>query len=91
MVRSALRSSSPSLLAGRIFDDRMNPTTPTHANKKGVRYRYYISHALLQRRVSEAGSVARISAPDVEALIAKGLCHAGTRLPNFGGRDSRLP
>ena len=47
--------------------------TPTHANKKGVRYRYYVSHALLQGRVSEAGSVARVSSPDVEALIAKGL------------------
>jgi site-specific DNA recombinase len=45
--RSAIRSSSPSLLAGRIFDDCMK--TPTHANKKGVRYRYYVSHALLRR------------------------------------------
>ncbi len=72
--RSAVRSSTPSLLAGRIFDDRMNPMTPTHANKKGVRYRYYVSHALLQGRgAGEAGSVARISAPDVEALIANGL------------------
>ncbi len=71
--RSAVRSSSPSLLAGRIFDDRKNPMTPTHANKKGVRYRYYVSHALLQGQASEAGSVARISAPDVEALIANGL------------------
>jgi site-specific DNA recombinase len=71
--RSAVRSSSPSLLAGRIFDDRKNPMTPTHANKKGVRYRYYVSHALLQGQASEAGSVARISAPDVEALIANRL------------------
>ena len=44
--RSAIRSSSPLLLAGRIFDDRGNPMTPTHANKNGVRYRYYVSHAL---------------------------------------------
>ncbi|HEY4985388.1 MAG TPA: hypothetical protein VII39_02095 [Bradyrhizobium sp.] len=44
--RSAIRSSTPALLAGRIFDDRKNPMTPTHANKKGVRYRYYVSHAL---------------------------------------------
>ena len=73
VVRSAVRSSSPSLLAGRIFDDRKNPMTPTHANKKGVRYRYYVSHALLQGRAGEAGSVARISAPDVEALIANTL------------------
>jgi site-specific DNA recombinase len=71
--RLAVRSSSPSLLAGRIFDDRMNPMTPTHANKNGVRYRYYVSHALLQGRAREAGSVARISAPDVEALIVNRL------------------
>ncbi|HEX9170233.1 MAG TPA: recombinase family protein [Roseiarcus sp.] len=71
--RSAIRSSSPSLLAGHIFDDRMNPMTPTHANKKGVRYRYYVSHALLQGQAKEAGSVPRISAPEVETLIANGL------------------
>jgi site-specific DNA recombinase len=71
--RSAIRSSSPSPLAGRIFDDRMNPMTPTHANKKGVRYRYYVSHALLQGQAKETGSVPRISAPEVEALIANGL------------------
>jgi len=43
--------------------------TPSHANKKGVRYRYYVSHALLQGRKAAAGSIARVSAPDVEALV----------------------
>jgi site-specific DNA recombinase len=71
--RSAIRSSSQSPLAGRVFDDRMNPMTPSHANKRGVRYRYYVSHALLQGRPNDAGSVARISAPGVEALIANRL------------------
>ena len=71
--RSAVRSASPSLLAGRIFDDRNNPMTPTHASKKGVRYRYYVSHALLQGQANKAGSVTKISAPDVEALIANRL------------------
>jgi hypothetical protein len=71
--RSTIRASSPSLLTGRIFDDRNNPMTPTHANKKGVRYRYYVSHALLQSRKTEAGSVARVSAPDVELLIASAI------------------
>ena len=32
--RSKLRLSSPSLLAGKMFDDRDNPMTPTHANKQ---------------------------------------------------------
>jgi hypothetical protein len=48
---------------------RGNPMSPSHANKKGVRYRYYVSHALLQNRKAKAGSVARVSAPDVEALV----------------------
>jgi hypothetical protein len=43
--------------------------TPTHCNKLGVRYRYYVSHALIQRRKAEAGGVARVPAPDIEALI----------------------
>ncbi len=68
--RSTIRASSPSSLTGRIFDDRNNPMTPTHANKKGVRYRYYVSRALLQGQKAETGSVARVSAPDVESLIA---------------------
>ena len=40
--------------------------SPSHANKKGVRYRYYVSQAVLQNRKDEAGSIARVSAPDVE-------------------------
>ncbi|MCK0195291.1 hypothetical protein MWN34_00005 [Ancylobacter sp. 6x-1] len=43
--------------------------SPSHANKAGVRYRYYVSQALLQHRKNEAGSIARVSAPDVEAAI----------------------
>jgi hypothetical protein len=43
--------------------------SPSHANKKGVRYRYYVSHAVLQGRKDDAGSVPRVSAPDIEALI----------------------
>jgi hypothetical protein len=53
------------MLAGLIFDDRSHPMSPSHANKKGVRYRYHVSQALLQNRKAEAGSIARGSAPDV--------------------------
>lgn len=71
--RRVKRSSSPSILAGRLFDDRGNPMTPTHANKKGVRYRYYTSHALLQGRKSEAGSVSRVFGPEIEQAISDAL------------------
>ena len=67
--RATKRATSPSLLVGRFFDDRGNPMTPTHANKKGVRYRYYTSHALIQGRKVAAGSVARVSAPEVERSV----------------------
>jgi site-specific DNA recombinase len=67
--RKLARSKSSAILMGLIFDDRGHPMSPSHANKKGVRYRYYVSHALLQNRKANAGSIARVSAPDVEALV----------------------
>ena len=47
--------------------------SPTHANKRGVRYRYYVSHAILQNRKAEAGSIARVPAPEIETLVCDGV------------------
>jgi site-specific DNA recombinase len=47
--------------------------TPTHSNKGGVRYRYYVSHAIVQQRKAEAGSVARVPAPEIENLVLDGV------------------
>jgi hypothetical protein len=49
-VSAASKARHAALMAGRLFDDRGNRMSPTHANKRGVRYRYYVSHALLQNR-----------------------------------------
>jgi DNA invertase Pin-like site-specific DNA recombinase len=65
---------SPAILVGRIFDDRGNRMTPTHTNKLGARYRYYVSHALQQRRNDEAGTVSRVPAHEIETLVVKALC-----------------
>ena len=46
-----------------------------HANKKGLRYRYYVSQAVLQKRKDEAGSIARVAAPDIEELVIAALRH----------------
>ena len=54
---------------GRIFDDRGNRMTPSHARKDGKRYRYYLSSALSQGRAEHAGSVRRIPALEIETLI----------------------
>jgi site-specific DNA recombinase len=47
--------------------------SPTHSNKLGVRYRYYVSHAFLQNRKEEAGSVTRVPAPEIEHLVLDGV------------------
>jgi DNA invertase Pin-like site-specific DNA recombinase len=65
-----LRASS-AILAGRIFDDRGNRMTPAHTNKRGARYRYYVSHPILQNRHNDAGALARVSAPDVETMVVQ--------------------
>lgn len=69
----ALRSKSEALLLGRIFDDRGNRMTPTHARKRGIKYRYYISSVLVQGQAEQSGVVNRIPADEIEALIVKTL------------------
>jgi site-specific DNA recombinase len=72
-ARQLRLKGSPAILTGRIFDDRGNRMTPTHANKRGVRYRYYVSHALLQKQNGQAGSVPRVPAPEIENIVVKTL------------------
>jgi len=67
------RVRSDALLIGRIHDDAGNAMTPTHAQRRNVRYRYYVSTALVQGQSDEAGSVARVPAAEVEAVIIKGV------------------
>ena len=62
---------SLSLLAGRIYDDRGNRMTPSHTVKSGVRYRYYVSSAIQQKRDADVGSVSRVPAPEIEGLVIK--------------------
>lgn len=62
-----------SLLTGCIFDSAGNRMTPSHASKKGVRYRYYISGALIEGQPEQAGTPARISAPVIEQLVVDAL------------------
>ena len=73
VVRKLTRRQSPHLPTGKLFDDRGNLMSPTHANKAGVRYRNYTSQALLQGRKADAGSVARVPADEVERLAIAAL------------------
>ena len=55
--RCRLRASA-ALLTGRLFDDRGNRMSPSHTNKGGARYRYYVSQDVLQNKAQTAGSIA---------------------------------
>ena len=44
------RSRFPSLLAGIVFDNAGERLSPSHSNKGGIRYRYYISQSYVRSR-----------------------------------------
>ena len=62
--------SSDALLIGKLYDDGGNRMSPTWARKGSKRWRYYVSQAALQGDRSKAGSIVRVPAGVVEALIA---------------------
>jgi len=70
--QTGARASEPSLLIGLIYDDIGERMTPTHANKKGRRYRYYVSQSLIKRgRPKGSDSGRRVPAGDLEQLVAE--------------------
>jgi site-specific DNA recombinase len=65
----AVGAEAPSLLAGLVIDSDGNRMTPTHATKRGRRYRYYVSASLLtSERLPVQGGM-RVPAGDVEGLV----------------------
>jgi site-specific DNA recombinase len=70
--RGTKYSESGALLKGKLFDDKGNLMGPSFSSKNGVRYRFYVSTALRGRK-HKAGSVARISAPEIETLVEAAL------------------
>jgi site-specific DNA recombinase len=65
--RSGGNGTEPSLLTGLIRDETGDRLTPTHAKKNGRRYRYYVSHRLLQAGAARGGW--RLPAREVESLV----------------------
>jgi site-specific DNA recombinase len=72
ITRRIKHSESGALLRGKLFDDKGNVMTPSFSAKNGIRYRFYVSTALRSRKHS-AGSVTRISAPEIEGLVEAAL------------------
>jgi site-specific DNA recombinase len=61
----------PSLLTGILFDAHGGRMSPTHVNKKGSRYRYYISRSLLEGSTKAKSEGQRIPAAALESLVVR--------------------
>jgi len=62
-------AKQPSLLAGMAFDETGERLTPTHAVKKGTRYRYYVSTSLITGAARNRLNGRRIPAANLENLV----------------------
>ena len=68
------RSTGRALLAGKLRDDRGNRMGPSFTVKNGIRYRFYVSRALLHGRKHQAGSVTRVPAQLIEDIVINAMC-----------------
>jgi site-specific DNA recombinase len=69
---AATNARAPTLLTGLVYDETGDRLVPTHANKRGRRYRYYIS----QRLVHPIGGPAdgwRLPAKELEAAVLQAI------------------
>jgi site-specific DNA recombinase len=90
--RANPRPNSESFLVGKLYDDRGTRMGPSHAAKGGQRWRYYISRAILTGRKSDAGSVVRVPAAQIEKQVFNAVKHAlaSNRLIDKSGERSRV-
>jgi DNA invertase Pin-like site-specific DNA recombinase len=66
---------APSLLSGLVHDDAGERMSPTHANKNGTRYRYYVSRSLItDGRAKATGAACRVPAADLETIVEDRVC-----------------
>src|SRR3982074_3528915 len=69
--RKVNRTASEALLMGKLYDDRGNRMSPSFSTNNGVRYRFYVSSALLRGRKAEVGSVGRLAAQAIEDAVVQ--------------------
>ena len=67
------KTRTRAMLEGRLFDAQGIRMTPTHTNKGGIRYRYYVTTATGHGGKADATTIRRMPAPDVEACVIAGL------------------
>jgi DNA invertase Pin-like site-specific DNA recombinase len=80
-------ATNPSLLAGLLYDGQGHRMTPSHAVKKGMRYRYYVSQSLIGKSREASPEGLRIAAAEIERLVLSGI---GELIADPGGLADTL-
>jgi DNA invertase Pin-like site-specific DNA recombinase len=76
--RRKAKAAEPSLLAGLLVDAQGERLTPSHAVKKGRRYRYYVSAALITDAGTDRAQGWRLAAQEIEEVVIRILSDALT-------------
>lgn len=71
--RHGADAREPSLLAGILYDADGNRMTPSHTVRRGRRYRYYVSQALIRQAGPTTHRPGRVTAYDLEAAVLQRL------------------
>jgi site-specific DNA recombinase len=71
--RKRAREQSSSLLTGLIEDGEGNRFTPSFTVKRGRRYRYYVSQAVIQNPASQQSGPIRLPAHEIESRVTERL------------------
>jgi hypothetical protein len=88
--RRKAKGAEPSLLAGLLVDARGQRLTPSHAVKKGRRYRYYVSAALITDGGTDRAQGWRLAAREIEEAVIRRIDQPGEiRRAVWCGRDDR--
>jgi site-specific DNA recombinase len=92
--RKRPRMTGQSALTGLLYDSDGNRFTPSHANKKGRRYRYYVSQSVIHGRGKGSRGPVRLPAEEIEALVSsqlKELVESPQRLLDLLSEPSASP
>jgi hypothetical protein len=76
--RRKAKAAEPSLLTGLLVDAWGERLTPSHAVKKGRRYRYYLSAALITEAATDRAQGWRLAAREIEEAVIRVLADALT-------------
>src|SRR5947209_10598750 len=89
--RRRAKAAEPSLLAGLLVDAQGERLTPSHAVKKGRRYRYYVSAALITDAGTDRAQGWRLAAREIEEVVIRIISDALTSPASLVERFGAMP